>query len=299
MAKKSTTQASKVPTKPFIDSTVVKTPKGPIVLPPGAIPVKTVVNSSGNQVIVLQQPISQTAKNTGMDSKSSKKYKSASPFSTANAEQLRIIGDAVKNVSQANKSKSPGHTVVHGKNPTHTLPQKAQPVVRYEWEAPINEYNAAQTLERTLAVTESLRMVMVSLKEDMKKANHMPITQCLEKKRLVGSKLKRAMGAFKKQIQDIELFCRSTYKNVKSSSLMDSRQVSGKKSQPYNISIMSSRMTSLSNSNSKDKKDVEVIELSSSDDEEPPVKTKTSNSQNTKQKTTDKGTVLAFKCIVI
>lgn len=257
VAKKSTTPHSKVTpakhqakpaSKPFIRS-----PEG-FVLPPGAIPVTTVLNSSGNQVIVLQQQIGDKS---GVPLKiipSQKHGQNRAAFNSASEEQLRIIGQAVHNVT---RPKTSGMS-------SSPKPSSRSPMVRYEWEAPINEYNVAQTLDRTLAVTESLRMVMVSLKEDMKKANQMPVTPCLEKKRIVSAKLKRAMGAFKKQVQDIELFCKSTFKTVRSSAVHGAK---AKQNPPFPVGMLKNKVQSAKPS-PRSKKDVEIIELSSSDEDD-------------------------------
>ena len=260
----------------------VTTPSGKVVLPPGAIPVKTVINKAGNQVIVLQQPTaanqaSQNRPNTG---------KSSGVNTQANQSQLQIINDAVKNVSMAMGKGKPQIVVQKKQQEVKTV---KSPVVRYEWDAPINEYNVGQALDRTLAVTESLRMVMVSLKDDMKKANSYPVQQCLEKKRIVAAKIRRAMGAFKKQVLDIEHFCKTTAKvmpqSLKPNQSKHDKTGQQKKKQPFPVSLLKNKRPGETNDAAKSKKDVEVIELSDSSEDEG----NTKSSKKREAKRTEKG----------
>ena len=78
-----------------------------------------------------------------------------------------------------------------------------------EWDVNLNEFNVVQVLDRTLAATESMRMVLTSFKEELRKGQRNGNNPFVIAKRDVSRKLRRAMGAFKKQVQDIEFFAKA------------------------------------------------------------------------------------------
>ena len=79
-----------------------------------------------------------------------------------------------------------------------------------QWDIPINEFNCGNILDRMLASTQSMNMVLTSMKEDLRSiAKHGGVSEQFVR-REIGNKLKRAMVAFKKSFDDITLSAHST-----------------------------------------------------------------------------------------
>ena len=130
-------------------------------------------------------------------------------------------------------------------------------VIAEQWN--INEMNVDQVLEKVLAATQSMNMLLYSLREDMKKKTHRtPPTENLRVRKEIAFKFKRAMQAYKKSFRDISVFS-CTKSNV---------QKVVQKVQPKHGQTTSQPHSKKSAQPAKKVSSVEVIELSDSEDDE-------------------------------
>ena len=95
---------------------------------------------------------------------------------------------------------------------------------------PVNEYNVWPVLEKVLAATQSMSMLLGSLKDDLQRSSALaakntdsvascdnPTSDITVKRREASLKLWRAFDAYQKSFVDIETYSRETSKTMKSS----------------------------------------------------------------------------------
>ena len=96
--------------------------------------------------------------------------------------------------------------------PQKQVPPQMQGKTQFiEWNFRVNENNVMPIIDRAMMVTESMHMLLTSLREDIQKAGTGSATSQRSVTKLDASnKLKRALGAFNKSFFDLSLFSQKT-----------------------------------------------------------------------------------------
>ena len=79
------------------------------------------------------------------------------------------------------------------------------------WDIQLSELNCPHVLERTLAATQSMNMLLTSLRDDLRTSARIPQPQASAVRREIAAKLRRAMLAFRRSFDDIQLFARTIH----------------------------------------------------------------------------------------
>ena len=270
-------------------SAAARHPPAPAVLPPpGAIPVQVVTNPEGKQVIVIEQNQPKNIPSLGTVSISSicknvceklaPRTRPAPP--TAQVMPARSVMGTKAQQMHARVNSGGGSSADSRSRRPAPVGGRSAPVPlgsKHIWEAPIDHNNVAKVLERSCSITDSLKLVMDTLRNELKRSSNYPPVIAIEKRKLVAVKLRTAVGAFKKQILDIETYTLAS-RNKATAAASSSRMRHSPPSTVKPGSIVASRKAA-----KKPVKSGEVIMLSDSSDDEDKKKKKTPTKKSSRE----------------
>lgn len=87
------------------------------------------------------------------------------------------------------------------------VPASSASPITFE-DCPINEYNVGEVLEKSIKATQSMRMLLTSLRDDLRRigaGSAMVTEEQVRKRQEVADKLTKAYATYKRSIEDIEM----------------------------------------------------------------------------------------------
>ena len=221
------------------------------VLPPGAIPVKIVAAPNGEPLILMNTRTDQEAPAPAPSTPLGSISVTDSPRSSTKSSSAPKSSRRFISREQPHKSTKPtrGRIRTDAPAPTRTL-----------WEAPITQNNVAKILRRVNCATDSLKLVLSTLHREIEKTQQYQEQIAIEKRGIVAVKLRTTIGAFKRQLREMEVIAAQTQRMDPYAHLLKPGQYKRPfTKQPPSKGGPKRPMTSS-----------EVIELSDSSDEETP-----------------------------